>query len=208
MDWLGFEPLKEYVGLRISEFGLIHEERKERLMMLADLISESESWPVKLIFICTHNSRRSIYAQAWMYAASRYFDLDWIESWSGGTEASEVKDTVVLSLTDAGFLVSKVGQEEKNPGYILSAGDGIEGIILRSERFSSMPDPGSGFAAVMVCSDADEACPLVPGAEARFPLHYVDPKSSDGTISEKDTYARVCRLIAREVFYITENIIL
>ena len=59
----------------------------------------------------------------------------------------------------------------------------------------------SGFAAVMTCSHADKACPLVYGASARFSTPYVDPKVSDGTPEERDTYDERCAQIAREMLY-------
>jgi hypothetical protein len=54
----------------------------------------------------------------------------------------------------------------------------------------------------MVCSDADEACPFIPGASQRISLPYNDPKSADGTGQERLKYDERCREIARDVFYI------
>ena len=202
------ENLIGYCDELTGEYDAIPPSRREELIRISDYISgcRSNGKKTTILFVCTHNSRRSIYAQAWLYAASIYFDLDRIESLSGGTEASEVKDTVISTLKDAGFNVTGDNHKEGNPAYSLSAGEGIHGIILRSEIFSEVSGPGVGFAAVMVCSDADEACPIVPGAEARFPLHYDDPKSSDGTDSENERYTETCRRIAREIFFMAENI--
>ena len=49
--------------------------------------------------------------------------------------------------------------------------------------------PGSDFAAVMVCSEAAQGCPVVPGASARIPMPLVDPKEADDTPEEARRYA-------------------
>lgn len=41
--------------------------------------------------------------------------------------------------------------------------------------------PGSGLAAILVCPEAAEGCPFVPGVAARIPMPLVDPKEADGT---------------------------
>ena len=53
----------------------------------------------------------------------------------------------------------------------------------------------------MVCSDADEACPFVPGAELRLSMPYDDPKAFDGTPMEEAKYDERSRQIAREMFF-------
>lgn len=49
---------------------------------------------------------------------------------------------------------------------------------------------------------ADESCPLVVGASARIPLHYEDPKISDGTPEETATYDARSKQIATEMLYV------
>jgi arsenate reductase (thioredoxin) len=41
----------------------------------------------------------------------------------------------------------------------------------------------------MVCSEADEGCPLVKGAALRVSMHYLDPKVYDGGAYESAKYA-------------------
>ena len=48
----------------------------------------------------------------------------------------------------------------------------------------------------MVCNDADQKCPTVPGATDRFAIPFVDPKVSDGTEAEAATYDERCAQIA------------
>ena len=54
----------------------------------------------------------------------------------------------------------------------------------------------------MTCAQADKGCPVVFGSSMRFSTPYVDPKVSDGTPEEKDTYDERCAQIAREMLYV------
>ncbi len=58
----------------------------------------------------------------------------------------------------------------------------------------------------MCCSDADEKCPTVQGAIVRIPLHYKDPKTSDGTTQEATTYDERSFQIAVEMFYLMSQV--
>ena len=66
---------------------------------------------------------------------------------------------------------------------------------------------GEAFAALMVCADADEACPFVPGADARFAIPFEDPKAFDGTDLEAAMYDERCRQIATELFFVFEYVL-
>jgi hypothetical protein len=63
-----------------------------------------------------------------------------------------------------------------------------------------------GFVAIMTCSDADEACPFVPGAALRVSLPYDDPKASDGSAEEAATYDTRSREIAGEMAYLFHRV--
>jgi len=53
----------------------------------------------------------------------------------------------------------------------------------------------------MTCSDADANCPLVFGAEARFPVKYNDPKEFDNTNLEIEKYTERFEQIGIEMLY-------
>jgi arsenate reductase len=59
---------------------------------------------------------------------------------------------------------------------------------------------------MMCCSNADQACPTVLGADARFSLHYEDPKSADGTPREAQAYDERCAQIATEMLYLMSRV--
>ena len=46
-----------------------------------------------------------------------------------------------------------------------------------------------GFAALMVCGEADAACPFVKGSALRISMPYLDPKIYDGGAFESAKYA-------------------
>ena len=54
----------------------------------------------------------------------------------------------------------------------------------------------------MTCGDADKNCPIIPGAEARMPLLYDDPKKFDKTPLVTEKYLERSGQIAAEMFYL------
>jgi hypothetical protein len=85
-----FTSLKQYCESCISKFGDVSSQRKIQLKELTDYITDlvSKQQQIKLVFICTHNSRRSHMAQLWASAAANYYNISRINTFSGGTEAT------------------------------------------------------------------------------------------------------------------------
>jgi arsenate reductase len=54
-------------------------------------------------------------------------------------------------------------------------------LICFSKKYNHKSNPQQDFVAVMTCSDADESCPVITGAEYRTTIKYEDPKLFDGT---------------------------
>lgn len=185
-------------------------DRKEVLDELADWINErlrdGQPDPVEVVFICTHNSRRSQLAQAWLAALARDAGLNRIHSFSGGTEVTAFNTRAVQSLERAGFQAIAHDELPDNPRYALRFSPDADPLLMFSKRYDHPENPTSGFAAVMVCSDADAACPFVPGAAIRVPLPFTDPKVSDGTPEEEATYDLRSRQIAIELAYVIRQI--
>lgn len=198
-------PLAEYLKARAAEFDDIPAERRERLNEIAAfaLSQREKGRPAKLIFICTHNSRRSQMAQVWATIAAAQHGLDGIEVFSGGTEQTAFNPRAVAALVRAGVNVeqrSTVAQAD-NPRYEVRFRGEDEPQILFSKVFDQPPNPDAEFAAVMTCSEADKSCPKAPGAAVRIALHYDDPKLADGTQAEATTYDERCREIARDMLF-------
>ncbi|MDP6908213.1 MAG: protein-tyrosine-phosphatase, partial [Flavobacteriales bacterium] len=181
-------------------------DRKSVLEDLAAYIKEnlSHEKKVKLIFICTHNSRRSHFGQIWAETAASYFGIDNLEAYSGGTEATAFNPRAVAAVERAGFTIDKASGE--NPRYQVSLSEESKPMVCFSKKFDHSTNPTQKFAAVMTCSDADENCPFVPGAEYRARITYNDPKAADGTLEESLVYDKRCAQIAREMFYVFSKV--
>jgi arsenate reductase (thioredoxin) len=182
-------------------FEAIPSKRKANLQLLVDYVSRaiSDGRHVDLVFICTHNSRRSHMAQVWAEAARAWYGIGGISAYSGGTEATAFHANAIAALQRAGFQIQDPGGN--NPAYLVRFSDKHPPIVSFSKRFDDGSIPATGFVAVMVCSDAEEACPFVPGAGKRFSITFDDPKESDGTPLEAATYDARLRQIGTEMFY-------
>lgn len=183
----------------------ISEERKAILQELILYIQQKVDTGkrLNLNFICTHNSRRSQFSQIWAQTAA---DLNGIEAacYSGGVEVTAFNERAVDSIKRAGFRVTKNGLE--NPKYFIFHSDDAEPIVAFSKIFDDSANAPTGFAAIMTCSHADENCPFIPGAEARIPVRYEDPKAFDGTPEESEKYDERSLQIASEMFYVFSKI--
>lgn len=187
--------------LKIS-FDSIQDERKELLIQFAEYISNKlkNGEEIKLTFICTHNSRRSHMAQIWSQTAAEYYNIPNVKCYSGGTEATAFNPRAVKAMEKAGFKIEKQ-DENDNPVYLVYYSDDKEPVKCFSKVYSDEFNPQKDFAAIMTCSDADENCPVVFGAEARFPVRYEDPKNYDNTELEEEKYKERFEQIGSELLY-------
>ena len=181
---------------------LILEERKKELSALAGLMHSSilELGFANVIFICTHNSRRSQVAQAWCYLWADFFGMEEVHAYSGGTEATAFNVRMVDAMNRAGFEMEKRDQSV-NPHYRMkTVGGDPAGPDFFSKVYSHPTNPQEDFIAVMVCDQADAECPFIPGAFKRFSLPYEDPKTHDGTEKEIRAYDQKVLEIGREMY--------
>jgi len=200
LKWLN-PSLSNYIKDLVEEFNLIPAQRKEELKQLSSFIDArlKKNEIVNLVFICTHNSRRSCMSQIWAQSAAYYFEIPDINCFSGGTEATAFNAKAVNVIKKAGFEVTLIKAGD-NPYYEIEfPGSGT--IPVWSKVFNDKENPQADFVAVMTCSQADTNCPVVTGALKRITITYEDPQSSDGTANEEQTYEASSKQIAREMFY-------
>jgi arsenate reductase len=192
----------DFVEKRVSEFEKIPEARKNQLKKLtAYLRSQTAmSRPIKLTFICTHNSRRSHLSQVWAAIAAEYYGVKGVETYSGGTEATAFNPRAIAALERAGLAI-KQQTEGKNPKYEVQYRLSGEPLTCFSKVYHEAPNPVAGFCAVMTCTQADQNCPNVLGATVRIAIPFEDPKVSDNTPQEKAVYDERCQQISRELLY-------
>lgn len=185
----------------------ISEERKEVLMPLADYIQSkvAEKASIRLNFICTHNSRRSHLSQIWAQTMAYYFGIPQVFCYSGGTEATALFYKVANTLTEQGFEVQALSATN-NPIYAVKYAANESAIICFSKVYNDSFNPKTGFAAVLTCNAADENCPVVFGAEKRFPVKYDDPKAFDGTDLMDAKYQERSFEIAQEMWFVFSRI--
>lgn len=178
--------------------------RKAILRELAAYIRDNPG-ARNLMFVCTHNSRRSHMAQMWAAAAAAWFGVDGVQTFSGGSEVTAMHLNTLDALTRCGFEINVEENRPSNPVYKVLLGGRIPHIKAFSKTITDKSNPRSGFCAVMVCSEAEEACPVVHGATKRILLTYEDPKVSDDTPEQKKTYLQRSHQIGREMLWAFEQ---
>lgn len=185
----------------------ISEERKRVLQPLIEYIKDKylENKLINLNFICTHNSRRSHLSQIWAQTFAYYFDVKNVLCYSGGTEATAMFPKVAETLQKQGFDILSLS-DNANPVYAVKYAENQHPIICFSKKYDDDFNPKSDFAAILTCDAADENCPIVFGAEARFPIKYNDPKKSDGSPEMDEIYFNRSLEIASEMKYIFSQI--
>lgn len=199
-----FGDLKRFVDSIASE--KISENREETLQILVDYIQHKidRKLPVNLHFICTHNSRRSQFAQIWAQTMACYFGIE-IRCFSGGVEVTACNKRTIDSLIRAGFQVQE-NKDPDNPIYQIFYEKGKSPLLAFSKLVDDAINPNSDFAAVMTCAHADENCPVVHGAEIRIPIRYEDPKTYDDTPQEAQKYDECSMQIASEMYWVFSRI--
>jgi arsenate reductase len=189
----------------------ISMERQAVLQPLLDYIQNkvNQHQEIRLNFICTHNSRRSHLSQIWAQTMAFHFNIKNVFCYSGGTEATAMFPKVVETIVNQGFQSRNFGKQlsqEQNPVYAVKFADNQHPIICFSKTYFDDFNPKNNFAAIMTCSNADEGCPMVFGAEARFPIKYDDPKAFDGTPEMNQKYAERSLQIASEMYFVFSQI--
>ena len=131
---------------------------------------EQEARP-KVLFLCTHNSVRSQMAEGLL----RHLAGDRFEAHSAGTEATRVRPEAVVVMGEIGVDVSD--QESKTLERYLK------------ELFDYV---------ITVCDEANEACPVFPGAKNRLHWSFEDPSRAAGSDEERLEAFRTARDGLRE----------
>jgi arsenate reductase len=199
--------IRLYIESRQKEIDQIPEPRKQQLKKIALFVQTklAAHEPAQLIFICTHNSRRSHTAQIWAQTLAAYYGLQGVKAFSAGTEVTAFNDRAVKALQRAGFTIAAT-TDSSNPMYAIQYASDTEPIKTFSKLLNDTANPQSNFCAVMNCSQAEKTCPMVLGAALRVSTPYDDPKDFDGTPQESEKYDECCRQIAREMTYLFSQI--
>lgn len=190
--------VQDIIKQLLQETDIISAERKQILSGLSSYVDQHNV--ANLIFICTHNSRRSHISQIWAQTAASYFDISKVNAYSGGTEATAFNPRAVDALRDIGFKI-ELSSSGVNPHYSVQYSNDHPTFEVFSKRYDDPGNPTNDFAAIMTCTHADVNCPIVVGATKRISLPYDDPKDFDGTDLESLKYKERSLEIGREILF-------
>lgn len=193
--------------VKTLEGQLISEERKALLNSVVEyIVNNAQASKVShLVFVCTHNSRRSQMAQFWAHYLSDHYGLR-INAYSGGTEVTALAPQAAKVIEELGINYTVDHKSSSNPTYQFKMDPGNKDIELYSKLFTEITESLTAFASLMCCAQAEESCPFVPGTELRISLNYQDPKRADGTANEAAAYHNCLILIGSEINYILSEV--
>ncbi|MDX2191018.1 MAG: protein-tyrosine-phosphatase [Bacteroidota bacterium] len=197
-----YPSIIQFIKQAEAGFDFISKERKGLLTRISHYIADNEANGLEsnLVYICTHNSRRSHFGQIWAQVAAEYYGIKHLKSYSGGTEATAFNANAIKAIMNIGFKVTG-NQEAKNPIYTIEYASDSPVITCFSKVYDDESNPKSDFCAIMTCSEAEANCPFVAGAVARIATTYDDPKAFDNTPLQDQKYAERCLQIATETLF-------
>jgi arsenate reductase (thioredoxin) len=121
-------------------------------------VSEAQEMPLRVLFVCTGNSARSIMAETLL----RHHGGTDFEVFSAGTEPKGVNPLTIRVLTDAGLDIG--GARSKSVDE------------FRGQSFDYV---------ITVCDQARQACPVFPGSHQSLHWGYEDPAAAEGSDEER-----------------------
>lgn len=187
-----FPALSEHARRLAGGSGAIAPGHREAAGSLARWIAENDrpGAPLHVVVVCTGNSRRSILGSSMGNLAAAFVGMPGVRFWSGGTEPTAFNPRTIAALRAIGFSVDPTGEEASsdNPIHRVRWGEGLESLEF-SKHYADPSNPREGFAALMVCGEADAGCPAVGGAALRLSMPFEDPKDFDGDPREAEEYA-------------------
>ncbi|RFO96798.1 protein-tyrosine-phosphatase [Rhodoferax lacus] len=121
--------------------------------------------PLNVLFLCTHNSARSILAEASLNAIGK----GRLKAYSAGSSPRDLQQPNPLGLQ-----------------VLTNAGLSTEGLYSKSWDAFAGPEAPHMDLVITVCDDAaGEVCPIWPGHPATAHWSYADPSAGDGSEAVK-----------------------
>ena len=136
--------------------------------------------PLNVLFLCTHNSARSILAEALLNDMGK----DEFKAYSAGSSPRENQQPNPLGLQ-----------------VLQKAGISIEGLRSKSWDEFASPDAPQMDLIITVCDNAaGEVCPIWPGHPATAHWGYADPSEGDASDESKlEAFRQTMHLIRRRL---------
>jgi protein-tyrosine-phosphatase len=136
--------------------------------------------PVRVLFLCTHNSARSQMAEGLLRRAGG----GQVTAHSAGTQPSALHPLAVETLAAQG--IDLLGQHSKHADVF--AGQSFDVVIT-------------------VCDRAREACPAFPGAREQLHWSFPDPAAVRGAQAQRRAFADVAAGLGRRIHYLLPVIV-
>ena len=140
----------------------------------------AESKPLNVLFLCTHNSARSILAEALL----NHLGQGRFKAYSAGSSPRENQRPNPLALET-----------------LTKAGLPVEGLYSKSWDEFGKPDAPHMDLVITVCDNAaGEVCPFWPGQPATAHWGYADPSAGEGDDDHKrEAFRQTLHLIRRRL---------
>lgn len=181
-------------------------EREKTLLEISRYVGQSLNAKQKaqVIFICTHNSRRSHFCALLLELAKDYYHIENLQTFSGGSKPTLFHPMTKNTLEKIGFVFIQKEISE-NPKYLVK---NLKSINLHfSKNYQDPVNPKKNFAAILVCSSAEKECPVVFGQDKRFYLPYEDPALYDNTNQAEEAYLNIALTIGMEMFWLAQKVV-
>lgn len=139
-----------------------------------------DTQPINVLFLCTHNSARSILAEALLNAIGK----GRFQAFSAGSSPRENQQPNPLGLQ-----------------VLQNAGIAIDGLHSKSWDVFAGPNAPQMDLIITVCDNAaGEVCPVWPGHPATAHWSYSDPSEGDGSNAEKlEAFRKTLHAIKRRL---------
>ncbi len=203
MEVLIYPEIQNLIRDIEKKFDSIDHNRKLKLKEFAKNIHAalSDGQHVHLLYVCTHNSRRSHFGQIAAALAIIYYRLKNIDSYSAGTEVTAFHKNGINALLSLGFKTETAQETDMdNPVIEVKYGNSPK-IICFSKNIQHHDIPRKNLFVIYTCSEAELNCPVIIGASHSISLPHPDPKSSDSDENQKEVYINTFKAICREVFF-------
>ncbi len=140
----------------------------------------TEHQPLNVLFLCTHNSARSILSEALLNHLGR----GRFRAFSAGSSPREHQKPHPLALE-----------------VLQSAGVSTEGLHSKSWDVFAQPDAPQMDLVITVCDNAaGEVCPYWPGQPATAHWGYADPSATEGDEAQRrEAFRQTLHLIRRRL---------
>ena len=140
----------------------------------------TDTQPLNVLFLCTHNSARSILAEALL----NHMGHGKFKAFSAGSSPKDNQQPNPMALAT-----------------LQKANISIEGLSSKSWDVFAEPNAPHMDLVITVCDNAaGEVCPFWPGQPATAHWGYADPSAGEGSDDEKlEAFKQTLRLIKRRL---------